>query len=300
MVCAVYRAFLHRFPENERKAKLGDVSAFTEYLKSEEVKSDKCLSNLIRFWITHDIPALMCMLKGMRNNNYTLYQSGRKHLLPFTFMRNNSHYGPLMLRNILEIEVLAPPEVRLQYMEFFELNKEGFDFRLEDLNHKLKSMIPGMTYAQYLYAAIVISFSKIRENYCQNIGLKERQGNNELSINFGASIVTMEKSLLLSNKLALHPGRKLINLTSGEELLHGSDSYSLCSVGTSRILDFICANNHAFIRGDHKNIPKFPKPHAMLSSEKAQNGETVVPVPSSIPTTFEAEAADATHPSTNP
>lgn len=266
IVSAIYRGYICSLPASQRLMSCNDFNSFMAYVNSEAVVSDKTLSNAIRFWILHDIPALACMLKGMRQNDYTSYQAGRKSLLPLAFSRNSVNYGPLAIRDIFDMEIRAPPEVKMQRIQFHSNEGEGFDFRLEDVNHKVKQDVSGMTFFQYVYASIMLNYGGVEDNLRSVFDVKKATHSNERSVNFASNILFIEKELALSEFFHCHPNRPLVSMNDEHEpLLAGADSLNLHSQGVRRIGEYIRTNDFAVLRGDKG--PTFPKLIPMIQSE---------------------------------
>lgn len=117
-----------------------DVMVWVEEILNDSSSVDLKFGNYA-FFLFRILPAYELIKKGVRTGDMSMYNAGRRLLLPFVFALGRTTYGPAVVRDMFQYYHVVPEEIREEIWVIFGLNNEGLDGKLEEWNKKQKAHV---------------------------------------------------------------------------------------------------------------------------------------------------------------
>lgn len=117
----------------------GTVEAFEAWLRSRE--TDAIFDLHARFFVLETLPALFAYRAGCRRNCARQISAARKALLPFLAARGAVHYYRFIIHDTVRTEYQCTRAVRRLIETHRTYKGQGFDYKLEESNSQVKSLL---------------------------------------------------------------------------------------------------------------------------------------------------------------
>jgi hypothetical protein len=226
------------------------------------------------------LSAFTLMDKGIRRNKYTVYNAGRKCLLPLMGILNHTLYFRYMVRDMFVYDWACAEEVRLEHKLHFSEgsrvdNKETPDFHVEDVAKGMKSMNTQDNAMGFQASALLAGVGKELEAmiFKQAGRTPPRYDQPRKTTRLTQTLAATRKLMKPLRLFELDRGLTTVRTITGKELLaEGLDLASLLQVGDK--------DTKAFIDSSFQTLPK----RVILRGEKVRvrkEGEEEVPDPDS-------------------
>ncbi|KAJ1414600.1 hypothetical protein B484DRAFT_467369, partial [Ochromonadaceae sp. CCMP2298] len=193
------------------------------------------------------LAAFALMVKGVRRNQHTVYNAGRKLLIPLMGILNHTLYFRYMVRDLFVFEWACAEEVRLEHKQHFSEgsrkdNKETPDFHMEDVVKDMKAMNTQDSAMGFQAAALLAGVGKGMEAM-----LFKQAGRTPPRHDQARKQTMLVQTLAATRKLMaplclfqLDPTLRTVRTITRTELLaEGLDLASLLTVGNAQTKTFI-------------------------------------------------------------
>ena len=145
-----------------------------------EEESDDLLMFMNTFMDTV-MPGLLAFQVGVRENNASMWRSGRKALLPLLYTNNHSRWAPLLLDDIAVVDHRCTAPVRRLRELFLSCRGQGFGWIQEEANKKAKrACIANNDRGWRLATSALSTMDTMRERVEDWFGLKTNRRNDML------------------------------------------------------------------------------------------------------------------------
>ena len=210
---AVTRAFLREFQlDKSVREDQKTVHTFIEWLRRHP---RKCVAN---FYVLRELPALACFRAGVRayregnvaGDDFVHFRrsmAARKILMPVMWARHATRYAPQLLKETATLLYRMPKLAMEQYMRFWSHDGQGWDWKMEEANRRLKRVVTASnTEAAWKRAACILELAeKCRMMLVKATGAKDVDRETKVR-----TLPSLEKhiekaEIALHRKRALHP-----------------------------------------------------------------------------------------------